>query len=370
MTCYNNNAFWNILRFNSVQSQETIGMVLYSKFVKCVEVNVNQSGIQLRLYRAILIVGASLSVISIAGNYISGFPFWPSLKWIALFVITMTALISSYKKKYTTHVMFGVFLFLICLFLPFAFVDSGGSNNNAMGYTFLLLIATTYLFNGWKRFFLVIALIIVFMGMHAVEYFYPQTIAVYTGWNQFVDRMIQIPLLLLVSFLIILRFANEYESVNNKLDAFANLDELTGVYNRRMFNKAMEEASEHKNEAIHLALLDLDNFKKINDKHGHHIGDEVLKKLSADLQEVFSLEKNIVSRWGGDEFAIIYYGAKEELIQKLKDVKESFSAYAGTYEETTGISTSIVSFGDYDTVSLMLAAADRILYKEKMRKTC
>ncbi len=330
----------------------------------------NQSDIQLRLYRAILLAGASLSVISIIGNYISAFPLWPSLKWIVLFFITVLAFIFSNNKKYITHMMFGVFLFLICFFLPYAFIDSGGSNNNAMGYTFLLLITVTYLFNGWRRLFLVVTLIVVFMGMHALEYYYPEMIAVYTGWNQFVDRMIQIPLLLLASFLIILRFAKEYERVNQKLSTFANFDELTGLYNRRIFNQALEEIIEDNNELIHLALLDLDNFKKVNDKYGHYIGDEVLKELSALLQKTFGFDKHIVSRWGGDEFAIIYYGRKDELIQKLENVKESFRTYVSAYEETTGISTSIVSFSDYDIVSQTLVAGDHLLYKEKLKKTC
>lgn len=97
-----------------------------------------QSDIQLRLYRAILIVGAILSVISIIGNYISAFPLCLSLKWVVLFFITAAAFILSSNNRYTNHMMFGVFIFLVCVFLPFAFVDSGGSDNNAMDYTFLL----------------------------------------------------------------------------------------------------------------------------------------------------------------------------------------------------------------------------------------
>lgn len=332
------------------------------------EDHMNQSDIQLLLYRAILLAGASLSLISIIGNYLSSFPLWLNLKWIVLFFITVIAFIFSNNKRYTIHIMLVVFLFLISIFLPFAFVDSGGSNNNAMGYTFLLLIATTYLFNGWRRLFLVAMLIVVFMALHALEYYHPEMIAVYSEWSQFMDRMIQIPLLLLVSFLIILRFAKEYERMNQKLNYIANFDELTGLYNRRMFNKAMEEAERNNNEQIQLALLDLDNFKKVNDKYGHYIGDEVLKELSALLQNTFGLGQNIVSRWGGDEFAIIYYGEKDELIQKLEVIREAFRAYVSAYEETAGISTSIVSFSDYDKVSQTLIAADHQLYKEKMKK--
>ena len=329
-----------------------------------------QSDIRLRLYKAILLAGASLSVISIIGNFILNFPLLTSLKWIVLLFITVIAFIFSNNKRYTIHVMFGVFVFCICIFLPFAFIDSGGSNNNALGYTFLILIATTYLFNGWRRYFLVASLIVVFMTMHTLEYYCPEIIAVYTEWNQFVDRMIQIPLLLLASFLIILQFAKEYERVNQMLGVFATFDELTSLYNRRMFDKAMEETVKDSIEPIHLALLDIDNFKKVNDKYGHYVGDEVLKELSALLQKNIGLDKHIVSRWGGDEFAIIYYGGENELINKLENIKKSFGTYVSVYEETIGISASIVSLSDYDSVSKILIAADDQLYKEKLKKPC
>jgi diguanylate cyclase (GGDEF)-like protein len=175
-------------------------------------------------------------------------------------------------------------------------------------------------------------------------------------------------LILLIAFLIILHFAKEYERVNYKLNIFANFDELTGLYNRRMFNYVMEEVIQSKNEPLYLALLDLDNLKKVNDTYGHYVGDIVLKELSCLLQTTFALDKHIVSRWDGDEFAIIYFGEKDVLIETLEAIKNVFKTFVCAYEETTGISTSIVSFGDYNRVSQILIAADQQLYLEKIKK--
>jgi len=204
--------------------------------------------------------------------------------------------------------------------------------------------------------------------MHAVEYYHPEIMAVYSDWNQFVDRMIQMPLLLLASFLIILRFANEYERVNRQLDAYANLDELTGLYNRRMFNKAMEEAYANASGPTQLLLLDLDNFKTVNDTYGHDVGDELLQNLSAILKETIGFEQHIISRWGGDEFAVIYHGGVEELQAQLKEVKIAFKDCASVYGDDIGISASIVSFGDFASASQALTAADLNLYQEKKDK--
>ncbi|MEA4967620.1 MAG: GGDEF domain-containing protein, partial [Bacteroidaceae bacterium] len=266
----------------------------------------NQSNIQLRLYKTVLLVGACLSVICIIGNYFSAFPFKADLKWIALLLITILAFIFSNNEKYAPHIMFGVFVFLILFFLPFAFTDSGGSSNNTTGYTFLLVIVITYLFSGWRRIFLISILIFIFMLMHALEYYYPEIITVYSDQSQFVDRMIQMPLLLLASFIIILQFTKEYERVNKKLYILAKFDELTGLYNRRMFNKEIDKAFKSSEKPIYLAFLDLNNFKKVNDKWGHSVGDKALIELSGILQKTFGLGKHIISRWGGDEFAIIY----------------------------------------------------------------
>jgi hypothetical protein len=111
----------------------------------------NRSDIQTRLYRAVLLVGAGLSVACIVGNYFSGFPFLSDVKWIALLAITLFAFFFSNGEKGVKVVRFCVFAFLIFVFLPFAFADSGGSSNNAVGYSFLLLIVISYLFGGWAR---------------------------------------------------------------------------------------------------------------------------------------------------------------------------------------------------------------------------
>jgi len=73
----------------------------------------NQYDIKMRLYRSILFVGALLSVICIIGNYLSSFPFWPNLKWIALFLTTVTSYLFSKNKNYTKVFMFGFFFHLL-----------------------------------------------------------------------------------------------------------------------------------------------------------------------------------------------------------------------------------------------------------------
>ncbi|MEA5060153.1 MAG: GGDEF domain-containing protein [Candidatus Pelethousia sp.] len=264
--------------------------------------------------------------------------------------------------------MFAVFFFLIFLFLPFAFIDSGGSKNNANGYSFLLIIAVTYLFKGWKRIFLVSGLVLIFMALHALEYFYPDLIMVYSDWNQFVDRMIQIPFILTASFFIIQKFAKEYEQANAKLEEYARVDSLTGLYNRRMFDQGIKEAVASRNKPVCLALIDVDNFKKINDGYGHGMGDEVPKKLADLLQDAFGEAPNSVSRWGGDEFAIIFYGEESTIKMRMKQIQDAFQSSIWPCPIKTSISYSIIASRGAEQVEQILAQADRSLYLQKRRK--
>ena len=325
----------------------------------------SQSDVQRRLFRAVLLVGATLAAVCIAGNAISGFPLETDLKWIALFAITVTAHVLSSREKYAEAVKFCVFLFLIFAFLPFAFIDSGGSNNNAIGYAFLLLIVEAYLFSGWKRNFLAVSLIVTFAAMRAVEYYFPQLITQYPDEAQFIDRMIQIPLLMTASFLLVLWFAKEYERVNRKLDTLAKYDELTGLNNRRMFDKAVDEAFRPGAGPVYLALLDLNNFKKVNDNCGHLAGDNLLKELANLLRKYFDANHHAVSRWGGDEFAIVFHGEKDDLAERIERIKAEFKTLAVAYEKSAGITTGLVSFAGYDTIAQMFLAADRQLYELK-----
>ena len=314
-----------------------------------------------------MLTGVGISVASIIGNCLSSFPFQISLKWLVLLAACAVNLPLIKHNKVRIHLMFAMFILLIYLFLPFAFLDSGGSNNNATGYTFLLLICITYLFIGWRRIFLVLSLIAMFMAMHAVEYYFPATVMVFSASKQFADRMIQIPMLLLAAFFIILQFAREYEKTNSKLNEYANMDALTGLFNRRMFNRAIEEAISSQTPA-YLVLIDLDNFKQVNDVYGHSAGDQILQKLSSLLLEYFDCGRNTVSRWGGDEFAVIYYGDEEALAQLLKRVKKAFGVYASFYYKAAGAGVSASSVKISDSADRTLKQADFFLYLEKQKK--
>ncbi|MBY6036519.1 GGDEF domain-containing protein [Fictibacillus nanhaiensis] len=98
-------------------------------------------------------------------------------------------------------------------------------------------------------------------------------------------------------------------------------DALTGLYNHMAFYEYMDVLilqAETYHHPLHLAVIDIDNFKKVNDTYGHGIGDLVLKRIAKALKENVSTD-DFVARYGGEEFVIILNDVKEEIAFSILD---------------------------------------------------
>ena len=150
----------------------------------------------------------------------------------------------------------------------------------------------------------------------------------------------------------------------------AEYDALTGILNRRAFDQICQSSAEKK-QKIALLLIDMDNFKGINDTYGHIGGDNALKALAAALKETFR-ESDYVARVGGDEFAAILpncepYGA-DAIKRKVASINERLSALN---EGPVSVSVG-VAFGALGYTQALYDKADKALYavKEKGKRGC
>lgn len=132
----------------------------------------------------------------------------------------------------------------------------------------------------------------------------------------------------IISSYIAIAFKNARQA--KELERLAITDTLTGIYNRRYFNDKLREFFEQiefSGKDISLIIVDIDYFKNINDTYGHKIGDLFLKKLTEKMIEVFSNASEVISRIGGEEFAVIFYDKSREdvfiLAEKLRCEIES-----------------------------------------------
>ena len=153
---------------------------------------------------------------------------------------------------------------------------------------------------------------------------------------------------------------------NARLEDLSFKDALTDVYNRRYFT-IEEEFKRHCRfgEPLSLALVDLDHFKEVNDRFGHRAGDEALREVSQLLVK-HSRSFSIVTRYGGDEFAIILVNtAKAGGITYADRIRNVIELHPFPHAPVT-VSLGVASLPeDATTVDDLIVAADQALYDAK-----
>jgi diguanylate cyclase (GGDEF)-like protein len=155
---------------------------------------------------------------------------------------------------------------------------------------------------------------------------------------------------------------------NARLEEMSFKDPLTGVYNRRYFAlRIEEEAKRHARfgEPLSLVLLDLDRFKQINDELGHSAGDDTLRE-AAQLVVANSRSFSVVTRYGGDEFAVLLVNTpKAGAVKYAKRIKDVIERHRFAHGPLT-VSVGIAALPEDVTHSAdLVPAADRALYAAK-----
>jgi diguanylate cyclase (GGDEF)-like protein len=156
------------------------------------------------------------------------------------------------------------------------------------------------------------------------------------------------------------------------LHNMATTDVLTGLLNRREFNRRIAEevarAKRHKS-SVTLALFDIDFFKKINDTYGHAAGDEILRELG-ELITVNIRSCDIAARYGGEEFALILPETSQaeayELLERLRIMVEQQYFYLSYNPIQATVSIGIAQYDFMDSCAADLCErADKALYQAK-----
>jgi len=181
--------------------------------------------------------------------------------------------------------------------------------------------------------------------------------------NLFISLLVTIIVTLIIIYII--------RSYNVKLEHLANYDTLTNLPNRRTFNERLEHfflLKKRQNIPLSILLIDIDNFKSINDTQGHLIGDKVLQRISKVLKNNIR-KTDIIARWGGEEFTIVLINANADeskiMAEKLRKSLEVDSVlYSLAKHEVTG-SFGLSEVQKNDTISSLLQRVDDALYKAK-----
>lgn len=157
---------------------------------------------------------------------------------------------------------------------------------------------------------------------------------------------------------------------HDRLAAIAIRDDLTGLYNRRYFMGRLEEEmslASRSGSSLHLAIIDLDHFKQVNDTYGHPAGDEVIRRFSA-IASIGLRRSDILARYGGEEFVVLFpHVSTIACVSALDRLREEFAAqkYPFADELRNTFSAGIVQYQHNETVQDFSRRADQALYKAK-----
>ncbi|MCP4969883.1 MAG: GGDEF domain-containing protein [Arcobacter sp.] len=154
-----------------------------------------------------------------------------------------------------------------------------------------------------------------------------------------------------------------------QLEDTMNRDHLTGVYNRRKMESDLNMFANQNNSSFLCAIfVDADRFKGINDNFGHDVGDRTLVYLGQKLQKHVSLLNGEVYRYGGEEFIILCFISKSEIINKLDDLRKDIKSqriYHSTKDISITVSMGVSFYSESSSKEEMIKKADNGVYKAK-----
>lgn len=168
----------------------------------------------------------------------------------------------------------------------------------------------------------------------------------------------------------------ELEQVNQQLAEISKTDPLTSLANRRYFNEIFNEefkVSVKNNTPYSIILIDIDHFKAINDNYGHPAGDECIRLVAGVLKEVVKRESDMITRYGGEEFAITLPGVNlDQALTMAEQIRHSIAAKPVciegeiiTVRASLGVACSLTSSQQIKDSMMLVNLADEALYKSK-----
>lgn len=167
-------------------------------------------------------------------------------------------------------------------------------------------------------------------------------------------------------------YAHNLSTTHKELQLLANTDGLTNIANRRvLFAKGQElfDAHSKNKQPFMLMILDIDFFKSINDQYGHPIGDKILKEVSSLISST-ARKDDLLCRYGGEEFAIIFRNIDYESSKRISSIRDKITDHHFYISKcdyisvtfSAGVVTCDHVFSNFDD---MVISADKLLYKAK-----
>lgn len=331
-----------------------------------------EKDIRFLLFNSYLVIIAVLGIIFGVINAINKRPmvnvatgFIVSAICIGLFVV------SKFLGKFMIARI--IFLsFITFVYIPFGYWSSPGSQSAMMYLVIFTIFVLSFVAVHPLEYFFPIVVVIESILLLRTELIYTDHYYVYSDINyRIFDLSLNFAVVGIAIILTVAFVTRRFGTHSDELYKVSITDGLTGLYNRRYFSdfvRAEYNRATRMNEPFSMVILDLNNFKKVNDRYGHPVGDEVLQSI-ADILMNNIRDYDIAARTGGDEFVIILPAtSKDKAYQIVVRIAEKLEASFEQYKEVE----LSVAFGIEDSQGKSLdelyRISDQKLYSMKSKQ--
>ena len=262
-------------------------------------------------------------------------------------------------------VILGLFIILMS--------NTGGSNSSFKYIGSIIVLIVSIQYKREVSFWINIVVCLIILGFNLVEVDYLSLSKNFDIIRNFEGDIILVSSLMITSFILSL-YINIENDYNLKLKELAVKDGLTGLFNHRSFQDILGSYirnSKKENKEVSLLFMDIDNFKNYNDVNGHQRGDWLLTRLGEVLMNTVG-DLGIVTRYGGEEFAVILYNQSEDIALNLGElIRQNIqnTYFIGQEHQPNKHITLSIGVSTYPKVAKtkkeLIELADNALYRAK-----
>lgn len=325
---------------------------------------------QTQLFHALAVAACAASVFGFFLNFAlhgNALPAWVCLFCgIIIFAFSLGGLASD-KKDWAT---IGILITVVWIEFPFLYSVYG---NVILIYFVLSILGITIFFPREFSIPFSIASMIWDVIVIIITPFIPIDMPEIDGVPLLVFNVCSYLLVGIVTFallnVLILNYERQKEELyetNIKLDYLANHDPLTKIYNRGYLMREIDKRMQRDNACFMAVIMDIDNFKMINDTYGHSFGDKVLATFAQIMEDEVGNE-GFVARFGGEEFMIIYdhdnYEAALQMLHKISKRLEEY--HQEKYQMSVTFSGGLELYSSQKKTDELFINADKKLYEAK-----
>jgi len=313
-----------------------------------------------------LIAAAGISIFVATYNALIGVGLF-NIVYILINVVFFLTVLTIYKKINKVKLEIITIAFINFFTAPVMWFHSRGINGGFQ-FTLFLIVTCNSLFlpRKLKKIFNIL-FVSMATALIAIEYFYPSLFTVYDiKTTDLTNAVLNYITSLICVSVFIYKIVDLYVLQQKKLKKIAETDVLTGIYNRKKIIEIMENDIKYKNEinrGKYISVIDIDDFKGINDNFGHRTGDTLLKEIVNTIKNTINDKKTCFGRFGGDEFLIYFSDMCEfEVMENMKCIFNEVRK-----NNSIKISFGVEKVNNHENIDSAINSADIKMYEMKKK---